>query len=77
MTTRRPLTAQIKPATRNAIMDQLALAASEIERLRWNRQHWRNLAGVRATRIHLLMMQERSRPLWQIARDRIAAWWRK
>ena len=30
---KRHLTAQIKPATRNAIMDQLALAADEIERL--------------------------------------------
>jgi truncated hemoglobin YjbI len=31
---KRHLTARIKPATRNAIMDQLALAADEIERLR-------------------------------------------
>ena len=37
----RPLTAQIKPSTRNALMDQLAKAADEIILQRDVIEHWR------------------------------------
>ena len=59
---KRPLTAQIKPSTREAIMDQLALAADEIVRLSERSEQWR-----------LAYWRECFKPtLWQ----RVRAWWR-